>query len=87
MKKLIILSILFLPFQVLSQKVEEILKNTINYHDPNGEWKTLKATFEYAEKQPDGTVRKTILKLNNAANSHYINRGDKEAYQVNGKMK
>ena len=85
MKKFIILSITFLAFQGYSQSAKEILAKTINYHDPRGEWKTLKATFEYAEKQPDGVVRKTILKLDNAANSHYINRGDEEAYQVNGK--
>lgn len=84
MKKLIILSITFLAFQGYSQSAKEILAKTVNYHDPNGEWKTLKATFEYAEKQPDGVVRKTILKLDNAANSHYLNRGDEEAYQVNG---
>jgi len=82
-----IISILFavVVLQVQSQSAKEILQKTIDYHDPNGEWKSLKATFEYAEKQPNGDVRKTVFKLDNAANSHYLNRGDKEAYRVNGK--
>ena len=67
------------------QSTKEILQRAINYHDPKGEWKTLKATFEFAEIQPNGDERKTIFKINNVANSHYINRGDKEAYQMNGK--
>lgn len=82
-----ILTFLIVGIATLSnaQSAKDILQKTINYHDPNGEWKTLKATFEYNEIQPNSTERKTIFKLNNAANSHYLNRGDKEAYQVNGK--
>lgn len=85
MKHIISTFLIVFVLQVQSQSAQEILQKTINYHDPNGEWKTLKATFEYAENQPNGDTRKTILKLDNATNSHYLNRGDKEAYQINGK--
>ncbi len=77
--------LIFSPFFVYGQTPNEVLEKAVDYHDPEGKWKTLKATFTYKETRPDGEDRKTILELKNGANWHKLNRNDEEVYVVNGK--
>lgn len=84
MKKLFLLA-LFVPLFLHGQTAEEILQKAAAYHDPNGEWKSLKATFTYKETRPNDDPRKTILTLDNPRNWHKLNRNDEEVYVVNGK--
>ena len=80
-----IFMLLLSPAVAFSQSPQEILKKAVEYHDPEGQWKTLKATFSFVETRPGGEDRQTILELNNAANEHIINRNGIEIYRVNGK--
>lgn len=87
MKKLCILACLLVPLLTFSQKkAADILNKALQYHDPDGLWSKLDATFEFIEKQPDGSERNTTVKINNQTSSYYINRGDQEAYQVEGEQ-
>lgn len=83
MKKLTLI-LFFLPTLLWTQTPNEILKKAVNYHDPNGEWKALKATFSFTETRPDASDRNTTLELNNAMNWHKINRNNEEIYEVDG---
>ncbi|MEQ9231432.1 MAG: DUF6503 family protein [Cyclobacteriaceae bacterium] len=86
MKKLAFILLVF-PAILSAQTPEEVLQKAVKYHDPMGEWKSLKATFIFSETRPDGEDRKTILELDNSKNWHKINRNDEEIYEVNSQGK
>lgn len=77
--------LLLMAFCAIGQSPQEIIAKSIAYHDPLGEWKSLKAVFNYRETRPSGNDRMTILELNNAVNWHKLSRNDEEIYEVNGK--
>lgn len=52
----------------------EILKKSIQYHDPNSEWKTLKAKLYFTETRPDGEDRKSNIAIDNQKGLVKINR-------------
>lgn len=83
MKKIAFILLVF-PAILSAQTPEEVLQKAVKYHDPMGEWKSLKATFIFSETRPDGEDRKTILELDNSKNWHKINRNNEEIYEVNG---
>ena len=61
---------------------EEILNKSIAYHDPNGEWPTLKIKLTFKETRPNGPDRKTVAILDNSKSFFQLNRNDDEVYQV-----
>jgi hypothetical protein len=79
-----LLLIVSLSLAGTAQTAKEILDKSIQYHDPNGEWRTLKATFYFTETRPNGPDRKTVFTINNARNEHTLNRNDEEIYEVSG---
>ena len=86
MRKYLFILSLFSSLLVIAQTAQSILQNSISYHDPNGEWKTLKATFIFKETRPDGPDRKTMFTIDNARNKHTINRNDEEIYETDGSI-
>lgn len=60
----------------------EILNNSISFHDPDGEWPTLKAELEFNETRPNGPDRKAIAIIDNSTSFFKLNRNDEEIYQV-----
>lgn len=68
----------------LAQNAQEILNKSIAYHDPNGEWKSLKAIFYFTETRPNGPDRKTVFTIDNSRNQHTLNRNDEEIYEASG---
>ena len=61
---------------------KEILSRSIQYHDPDGDWQSLKATFFFEESRPDGSVRNTSMSLDNSISYFTLNRGDEQVYEV-----
>lgn len=81
MKKLILL-ICLSPFLLDAQiSAKEVLEKANSYHDPNGEWSTLKATFIFKETRPDGSDGSSTFALDNSKGYTKITRGDDE-YEV-----
>ncbi len=84
MKRLIILLSIF-PFIVSAQiTAEEVLAKAIKYHDPNGDWSSLSATFMFNETRPDGSENTTSFELDNSKGYAKVSRGEEEEYEVQG---
>lgn len=68
---------------LLAQNIigQTLLEKSIQYHDPKGKWDTFKGTLQLTETRPNGTDRKTTLKLDNRKAYFYLtqNRG---VYQI-----
>ena len=43
---------------------EEVLERTINFHDPNGQWKTFNSAFQVRMESPNSEERISIIELN-----------------------
>lgn len=61
---------------------EDILNNSIAFHDPDGEWATLKTELTFNETRPNGSDRKTVAALDNSKSFFKLNRNDEEIYKV-----
>ena len=77
----------FLVFSVVTShsqdlSSEEILSKSIAYHDPEGDWSSLKANFYFEESRPDGSVRNTSMSIDNNLSYFTLNRGDEQIYEV-----
>ena len=84
MNKVSFLLVLFPVFLSAQNTPDYMLSKSINYHDPNGQWPTVQATFHYTETRPSGPDRKTIFELDNRRAEWTIDRDDLEIYVVNG---
>ena len=89
MNRISILSILTIIWlQGCTEKkltAEDILNNSIRYHDPEGRWSTLQTEFQFDEVQPtDSTpvVRKTRVWIDNQTGNFKIDRGGREIHGV-----
>ena len=58
------------PVIVMAQDISgtELLEKSIQYHDPEEEWAKLRMTYMFSESRPDGSIRKTKVKINNKRN-------------------
>ncbi len=67
MKNLLLLLFSFSVVPMFSQNMtgEDILKKSIGYHDPNGDWRYFKGGLHLTETRPNGPDRKTHLHINN----------------------
>ena len=61
-----------------------VLKRAIAYHDPEGTWPTLNATFHFAETRPDGRASESTMELDNSRTFMRVNMGGKESYEITG---
>ena len=61
---------------------QALLEKSITYHDPQGQWSSLQATFYYTETRPDGPDRKITFRLDNSQSKWRLNRNDDEIYEV-----
>lgn len=86
MRRLLTFSICCLALiQVASSQslsAQEILNNSISFHDPDGEWPTLKAELIFSETRPNGPDRKAVAIIDNSKSFFKLNRNDEEIYQV-----
>ena len=74
-------TLLLIPFFSLGQKIKgsKLLKKSIAFHDPNGEWETFEGAFNIKESRPNGKEAMTKLTLSNAL-SKYSFAQEKEKY-------
>lgn len=63
---------------------ETVLKRAIAYHDPDGAWPTLHATFHFDETRPDGRATQSTMELDNARFFMRVDMGGKESYEITG---
>ena len=61
---------------------KKILEQSIKFHDPNGEWPTLKAELTFSETRPGGPDRKSVAQIDNGQSFFALNRNDEQIYQV-----
>lgn len=61
-------SLMLLSLQGVSQPMtsRELLQQTVNYHDPNGQWPVLRQELFFETDMPEGTVRTSQVKVDNA---------------------
>lgn len=66
MKKLIIFLIFFTPIISFSQEItgNELLEKAINFHDPNGNWKTFKGELFVTMETPKSSPRESKININ-----------------------
>lgn len=82
MRNYLILLFLF-PIATMAQETaSQILAKAVSYHDPQGNWSSLSATFNYSETRPDGSSRSTTMILDNSRSYMKLNRNDEEIYEV-----
>jgi hypothetical protein len=53
---------------------EELLSRSIAYHDPDGRWDRGAFTLTLGESRPDGSVRRTVVRLDNGRGRFEIER-------------
>ena len=78
------LSWLYLNTSVIfSQSISgsELLKKSMEFHDPQNHWSKKKVSFSFLETRPDGSQRKTNLKINPVKNFVEI-RQKKEGHEI-----
>ena len=76
------LVMLFHLAQSQQLSAEDILNNSIAFHDPKGEWSTLKTELTFKETRPNGPDRKAIAVIDNSKSFFKLNRNDEEIYKV-----
>lgn len=66
MKKLIIFLLFFTPIISFSQEItgNELLQKAINFHDPNGNWKTFKGELFVTMETPKSSPRESKININ-----------------------
>ena len=67
-----------------SPAAETVLQRAIAYHDPDGAWPTLHATFQFDESRPDGRATQSTMELDNARFFMRVDMGGKESYEITG---
>ena len=74
MKKLALFLLLFLTFSIFSQELtgEQLLEKAIDYHDPNGNWKTFNGELFITMKTPEKSERKSHIKINLPEEYFYV---------------
>ena len=82
MNKLYFLLFLLTGSLMAQNDAESILKKSIQYHDPEGVWSSLQATFFYKDSRPDGSEREASFRLDNANRKWTLNRSDEEIYEI-----
>ncbi len=86
MRRLIAISfclvVLFHVARSQNLSAEEILNKSIAFHDPDGEWPTLKTELTFKETRPNGPDRKTVAMIDNSQSFFQLNRNDEEIYKV-----
>ena len=67
-----------------SPAAETVLIRAITYHDPDGGWPTLHATFHFDESRPDGRATQSTMELDNARSFMRVDMGGKESFEISG---
>jgi hypothetical protein len=73
-----IISLLIFSAQSQDKSAQELLIQTINYHDPAGNWNSLNKTLFFEEIQPEKTARSTEVKIDNTTGYFRMNRGNEK---------
>ena len=61
-----ILIVFMIPTLAMAQQTgEELIAASINYHDPQGNWSTTKAIYNFSDTRPGKEARPATLYLNN----------------------
>ena len=63
---------------------ETVLNRAIAYHDPEGVWPTLSATFHFNETRADGRTSESTMELDNSRSFMRVDMGGKESYEITG---
>lgn len=63
---------------------ETVLNRAIAYHDPEGAWPTLSATFHFDETRADGKTSESTMELDNSRSFMRVDMGGKESYEITG---
>lgn len=58
----------------------EILDKSIQYHDPENQWPTLKAKLYFNETRPSGPDRKSEVEMDNSTGWFKLNRNDEQIH-------
>ncbi len=74
MKKNIVFAIIITVFMSCEKELtsEQILNNSISYHDPNNEWNTFNSTFHITMETPDSPNRESDITINNPESAFYL---------------
>lgn len=74
MKKNIVFAIIITVFMSCEKELtsEQILNNSISYHDPNNEWNTFNSTFHITMETPDSPNRESVITINNPESAFYL---------------
>jgi len=66
MKSFFVLVIIIISLQSFSQNIspEKLLENTVNYHDPNGNWSSFKTSFTVVMTTPEVSKRTSKININ-----------------------
>lgn len=70
-------SLIFALLSILNTEIpsgKSIVANSIEFHDPNNNWKNLQAHLEFIESRPDGGNRHTSIDIDNIRGNFCINR-------------
>lgn len=84
LQTLLILTISCTGLRAAPASAESVLKHAIAYHDPEGAWPTLNATFHFNETRPDGKASESTMELDNSRSFMRVNMGGKESYEITG---
>lgn len=76
MKTRLLILIMFISTTLVAQNIsgDRLLEKTLAYHDPMNSWSKLKATVHYDEHRADNTVRKSLVRFDNAQNQFKMER-------------
>lgn len=74
MKKNVLIVLLITLFVSCEKELtsEQLLENTITYHDPNNLWNSFNTTFHVSMETPNAPTRESDIMINNATGAFYL---------------
>lgn len=74
MKKNVLIVLLITLFVSCEKELtsEQLLENTITYHDPNNLWNSFNTTFHVSMETPNALTRESDIMINNATGAFYL---------------
>lgn len=74
MKKNVLILLLITLFVSCEKELtsEQLLENTITYHDPNNLWNSFNTTFHVSMETPNALTRESDIMINNATGAFYL---------------
>ncbi|GAB5559509.1 MAG: hypothetical protein SynsKO_11560 [Synoicihabitans sp.] len=81
---ILLMSVFWVGLAAAASSPQAVLKRALAYHDPHGDWPSLRATFRFIETRPDGRETQSVMEIDNPNWTMRLNFSGKESYEIVG---